>query len=182
MKWLPTSLEVNGTEYPIRSDYRPCLEIFEAMADQELSTEEKWLVALQILYEDDIPPEHYEEAIMQALWFLNGGDEPQGTSHEKPIYDWEQDEQMIFSAVNKVAGKEIRIEPYIHYWTFKGYFNEIGEGLFTSVVNIRRKNRKKKRLDKAEQEFYRNNKALIDLKKKYSKKDMEIMNSLNELI
>lgn len=182
MKWLPTSLEVHGTEYHIRSDYRPCLEIFEAMGDVELSTEEKWLVALQILYVDDIPPEHYEEAITQALWFLNGGEESQGKKHEKPIYDWEQDEQMIFSAVNKVAGKEIRSEAYVHYWTFTGYFNEIGEGLFTSVVNIRRKQRKKKKLDKSEQEFYRNNKAMIDLKKKYSQKDMEIMDKLNELI
>ena len=38
---LPTAVEVNGTEYQIRSDYRDILTIIEALSDAELSEEEK---------------------------------------------------------------------------------------------------------------------------------------------
>lgn len=33
---LPTSLTVNGTDYPINSDFRVCLNILQAMADPDL--------------------------------------------------------------------------------------------------------------------------------------------------
>lgn len=60
---------------------------------------------------------------------------------------------------------------YIHWWTFLGYFNEIGEGLFSTVINIRQKKNKGKKFEKYEQDFYQNNKDLIDLKKKYAKEE-----------
>jgi transcription initiation factor TFIIIB Brf1 subunit/transcription initiation factor TFIIB len=52
----------------------------------------------------------------------------------------------------------------MHWWTFLGYFNEIGEGLLSTVISIRQKKNKGKNLEKYEQEFYRANKSLIDIK------------------
>ena len=46
---LPTSLEVRGTEYEIRSDYRAALDICAALSDPELDNQEKALAALIIL-------------------------------------------------------------------------------------------------------------------------------------
>ncbi len=53
---------------------------------------------------------------------------------------------MIVPAVNKVAGKEIRTVPYMHWWTFFGYFMESGECLFNTVVGIRSKKAKGEKL------------------------------------
>ena len=38
---LPTKLNIGGTDYAIRSDYRAVLEICTALSDSELSDEEK---------------------------------------------------------------------------------------------------------------------------------------------
>ncbi len=167
---LPTSLKVNGIDRAIRSDFRVALLIFQAFNDPELSDQEKAWVMLECLYEDfeNMPPDDLEEACRQAVWFLDGGMVQEDVKPSKKVIDWEQDEQMIFSAVNKVAGKEVRAVEYMHWWTFLGYFNEIGECLLSTVINIRQKKNKGKKLEKYEQEFYRANKSLIDIKKRYT--------------
>lgn len=166
---LPTALNINGVERAIRSDFRNALLIFTAYNDIELNRQEQTMVMLGLMYEnlEDIPADDYHEAIEKAVWFLDGGTtlDDKGKQSKKVI-DWEQDEQIIFSAVNKVAAQETRAKEYIHWWTFLGHFNEIGEGLLSAVINIRQKKNKGKRLEKHEQEFYRENKALIDIKVK----------------
>jgi hypothetical protein len=100
---------------------------------------------------------------------------------EKPVYDWNQDEQMIFAEINKVAGRETRLDEYMHFWTFIGLFQGIGEGLFCTVISIRQKLNKGKKLDKTEDEFYKRNKALIRLKPKLSQAEQEQYDFINEL-
>ena len=127
--------------------------------------------------------EDIEEAIRQAVWFLDCGKEPkeEHTIKKATLYDWEHDEQIIFAAVNHVAGKEVRAEEYIHFWTFISYFHEIGEGLFSTVVHIREK-KQKGELDKTEKEFYRNHKDLIDLPKRYSQEEQEEIDRINKIL
>lgn len=185
---LPISLNVNGNEYNIRSDYRIALLCLQAFADEELTDLERQIITLSCLYEnyEDIPDEDINEALKKAIWFLDCGKEVDENAPkvapQKRLYDWEQDEQIIFSAINKVAGKEVRAVDYIHFWTFIGYFNEIGEGVFSSVVSIRNKKNKGKKLDKDEQEFYRKNKDIIDLKKKRTDADYNDLQALNEIL
>lgn len=50
---------------------------------------------------------------------------------------------------------------YLHWWDFIGAFQNIGEGLFASVVNIRSKRARGSKLDKAEAAFARENADLI---------------------
>ena len=61
-------------------------------------------------------------------------------------------------------------------------FNEIGEGLFSTVIQIRRKKNNNERLDKYEQKFYNANKKLIDLKVKYSLEEQKEIDELNKLL
>ena len=67
---LPTSVEVGGTEYSIRSDYRAVLDICTALSDPELTAQDKGIVALGIFYGEDIfqrlPVDHYEEALRRC--------------------------------------------------------------------------------------------------------------------
>lgn len=177
---LSNTLEINDIKYKIRTDYRIALTIFEAFEDVELNEQEKATVMLNLLYEE--LPSDIEKAIQKAVWFLDGGKQYENVTNNKKVMDWEQDQSMIFSAINKVAGFETREKEYIHWWTFLGYFNEIGEGLLTTVLNIRQKKNKGKKLEKYEQEFYRNNKEIIDLKKKYTREEQEEIDRLNSLL
>lgn len=188
---LPETLTVGGKEYPIRTDYRNVLQVFEAFQDPELTQEEKWIVAIYLLFEgfscdDDVLEDAQDgfdlgEAMKQISWFISA-DQPEKQVFEQPTYNWTQDEQMIFSAVNKVAGRETRELEYLHWWTFLGYFNEVGEGTFSFIVGIRHKLNKKKKLEKHEKEFLSHNKELVLMKKPLTKEEQEQEDAYNALL
>lgn len=179
---LPESLVIDGADRPIRSDYRNILQIFEAFSDPDLREHEKGIVVTYLFFEDFSCGEDVLEAIesgfniqeahKQMQWFIQAG-MPDGVNLEKPVYSWQQDEQMIFSSVNKVAGKEVRGLDYLHWWTFLGFFREIGEGTFSLIAGIRHKKNNSKKLEKHEQEFYNKNKELVDIKKPMTKEERE---------
>lgn len=187
---LPTSLDVGGKEYAIRTDYRVILDILAAMNDPEIfepgMTEdekkiEQTMTMLQILYIDfdSIPPKDYQEAAEKAVDFIDCG--IKGDDKPKPrTMDWEQDAPIIAPEVSKVAGRDIRVGE-THWWEFFGYYLGIGEGVFNTIVSIREKRRKGKKLEKWEKEFYQNNKSLIDLKSKKIERSEEEKEELRRL-
>lgn len=63
-----------------------------------------------------------------------------------------------------------------------GYFMEIEEGIFSTVLGIRQKRAKGKKLDKWEQEFYANNKDICIIKTKYTQEEQEEIDRLNKLL
>lgn len=180
---LPKSLEIDGKEYEINSDFRTVLVIFQAYNDPELSDFEKMEVCLQCIYKER--PKNTEVALEKAMWFLDGGDMPKSKQAPVKIMDWEYDQSMYFPAVNKAAGYETREAEYLHWWSFLGLFNEIPEGLYSQVINIRSKRAKGKKLEKYEIEFYNDHKELINIKEKLTEEelaqeqaDLEFINSL----
>lgn len=181
---LPVSLPVASNEWRIRTDYRDILTIMEAYSDPELSDREKAWIMLNILYADweKMPKELYREAAEKAVWFLDCGQEEDDKKPPRKLMDWEQDEAILFPAINKVAGREVRAVEYMHWWTFMGYFMEIEEGTFSMVLGIRQKRAKGKNLEKWEQDFYRNNKTLCDLKTKYTSEEQAEIEYWNKLL
>lgn len=177
---LPKTLTIDGADYEIRSDYRVALLIFQAFNDIGLNDIEKSRVCIECLYKK--VPKDLNKALEKALWFLDGGNMPKSKQTPVKVMDWEQDESIIFPAVNKVAGCETRMAEYIHWWTFLGFFNEIGEGLFSQIINIRTKKAKGKKLEKWEREFYNSHKELIDLKKKYTAEEQQELDLINSFI
>lgn len=165
-RWtLPKTLNVGGKDYPIRYQYHAVLTILSAYNDPELEDDEKQEVMLTIMFEnaDEIPQEQIPEAIQKACAFIDCGQK--GEDKPKPkLMDWNQDADIIIPEINKVAGMEIRANPDLHWWTFWGFFMTIGDGLFASVLHIRRRKKSGKKLDKWEEEFYRENKSLVDLR------------------
>ena len=63
-----------------------------------------------------------------------------------------------------VTGYEVRAAEYVHWWTFLGAYMEIGDCTFAQVVSIRKKRAQGKKLDKQEQQFYRDNVDLIEIR------------------
>lgn len=180
---LPQTLNVGGRDWRIRTDFRDILKILEAMNDSELEHEEKIYVMLYILYPDlnKMPVNAYQEAAEQANWFIDAGLQEDDTENIRKM-DWQQDEPIIFPAVNVVARKEVREEEYMHWWTFIGYFMEIREGVFATVVRVRTKKLEGKPLDKWEKEFYRKNKSICDLKVEKTAQEKEEEQEINNLL
>ena len=85
--------------------------------------------------------------------------------------DWQQDAPILFPAVNHVAGYEVRSADYLHWWTFMGFFMEIKDSTYATVLSLRQKKKRGKKLEKYEQEFWRNNRSICELRKKETDDD-----------
>lgn len=189
MSWqLPASLNIGGADFAIRTDFRVVLDILMAFNDPELPDYAKGQVMIEILYEDwkNIPLECMAEASRKASDFIDCGSRPDKKNRHRMV-DWEQDADLIIPAVNKIAGVgDIRSIQYMHWWTFMGYFMEIGECLFSSVLNIRHKKAHGKKMEKWETDFYKNNRHLVDFHVKLSEEEErrreEERKALEELI
>lgn len=165
-RWtLPKALNVGGKDYPIRYQFSAILDILSAYGDPELDDDEKTEVLLGILFPDyqKIPREHLQEAVKKACEFIDCGAKNDGRQRPK-VMDWNHDADIIIPAVNKVAGMEVRANPDLHWWTFWGFFMSIGDSLFSTVLHIRRKKAERKKLEKWEEEFYRENRSLVDMR------------------
>lgn len=173
---LPTALTVGDHEYAIRSDYRPALDVLQALGDVELSDAEKALVVLQVLYEDfgEMAQEDYTEALREALRFLNGGQEDEGAPSRR-LMDWRQDLPLVIPPINRVLGAEVRAVEYLHWWSFLAAYQEVGDCLFAQVVRIRDKKARGKTLDKADHEFYRRNRHLVDFKVEHTEAEQALL-------
>lgn len=171
---LPTALDVGGVRHEIRSDYRAVLDIISALSDFELTNAEKVNVLLRIFYIE--MPDDVENAINQCFRFINCGQPESKSAQKLKLMDWEQDFPLVASAINIVSGREIRTAEYMHWWTFVGYYMNIGDSMFFQVVAVRKKMKTGAKLDKAEKEFYRNNKEIIDLQSKYMPEEDELIN------
>lgn len=162
---LPVTIKIRDNEFRIRNngDYRIILDCFSALQDAELTNEERVISSLIIFYEDlncyeDVVKllsneDDFELAVKEMFNFFNCGQNNVGAKQDYKLIDWEEDAQMICSAINNVSKTEIRSVEYCHWWTFMGYYTSIGESVLSTVVGIRNKVAKGKKLEKYEQEF-----------------------------
>lgn len=182
---LPQTLNINGRAYKIRSDYRDILQIIAAFGDKELSDEEKAYVCLKRLFiaMESIPKSDYQDAYEAAVTFIECH-----ISDRKPspkVVNWEKDEQLIFPAINKVAGMEVRAVPYMHWWTFLGYFQSIDrEDIWGFILTIRQKRAKGKKLEKYEKDFLNANRDICEVEFREEKATTEdnLAKMFNELL
>ena len=184
---LPTTVDIGGITYEIRTDFRAVLDILVALTDPELSDSDKAETILDIFYFHptfaDMPEDDYDEGVRKFIWFINLGNEEREEKKTPKLMDWEQDFQIIVAPVNRVFGKDIRSIPYdketnaggLHWWTFMSAYQEIGDCLFAQVVGIRKKLMTGKPLDKSEKEFYRNNRHLVEFKRKYTAQEDDVL-------
>lgn len=179
---LPTTVVINDIEYIINSDFRDVLEVISQLNSEE-SEQVRLYVALALFYKDfsELPSEIWEEAACCMMEFINGGEPEDGTPAPR-LLDWEQDQRMIVADINKVAGCEIRALPFVHWWTFLAWFAGIGEGQLATVVGIRSKLRRGKKLDEWEKEYYRQHKAQIDLKRRYTAEERAEQEQIKKLL
>ena len=177
---LPTSVEIDGKKYKITNncDYRMVLDVICALNDNELSENQKIATALSVFYEDISDCDNLEQAIREMYKVISYGEEDDESESTKPrLMDWEHDFKVIITPINRVLGKEIREVDYLHWYTFLSAYFEIGECQFSTIVSIRSKKSKGKKLDDWERDFYKENKKLVDLPQYLTESEKEWLES-----
>lgn len=157
---LPTCLDAAGQVLHIRNDgdWRMVIDVNIALTDPELNEQERAIAALTIFY--DCPLEDIRDlqaAASAMVQFIAVGDEEETNSKKPRLVDWEEDAGMIISGINGVLGKEVRAERYMHWWTFISAYMSIGDSMLATVVGIRSKIARGKKLEKHEKDFKRDN-------------------------
>lgn len=158
---LPTTLNIGGIDYKIRGDgdYRIVLDTFSVLEDIELEKQYRVMLALCVFYDgidsvDDLKQfSDLEEAANKMFEFFSAGRPSDNKPSRMKLIDWEGDSAMICAAVNKVAGIEVRAIKYMHWWTFMSYYMSVGESTLSTVVDIRDKIVRNKKLEKWENKF-----------------------------
>ena len=135
---LPRSVQVDGRDWAVNADFRDVLDVIgwlDGAEGEDLLPEERWYVALALFSREfDAMPE------------------------------WQQDAPLIAAGVNRAAGCEVRALPFVHWWSFLGWFSAIGEGPLATVVAIRDKLRRGKKLEAWELSYYRAHRDQVDLR------------------
>ena len=180
---LPTALEFGGKSWAINSDYRDVLRTLTAFEDPDVSDEEKAFICLHNTYPDleKIPKADLQAAFDAAVAFIDHGSE-KGNSPSPRAMDWTQDAPLIFPAVNRVAGFEVRGVEYMHWWTFMGYFMEIRNTTYATILGLRGKKARGKKLEKDEKEFWQHNRELCELKTRYTEEELAEQARLKAII
>ena len=146
---LPISITVNEISYNIRNkgDYRVIMDCFIALNDYDMEKDFRIITSLLIFYEDlnsfedidDLDSDTLKELIQKMFLFFNCGEKSIGAVKNYRLIDWENDSQILASSINKVANTEIRSLPYMHWWTFMGYYLQIGEGVLSRLYPLEKK-------------------------------------------
>ena len=122
--------------------------------------------------------ENIEEAIKEMFFLINCGEETTSTKPQKPLYNWEQDYDIIIAPVNKTLGFDVRGQEFLHWWTFLSAFMEMGECTLNTYMGIRDKLNKGKRLEKWEEQIYKDNIEKIRIKPKYDDETQAIIDAI----
>ena len=178
---LPVTATIGGKTYALHTDYREILAIFACLQNEAYPEFLRWHMALARFYEEEIPDEDFGEAAEYFRSFVCCGEEEKCNSGPQ-LLDWQQDAQVIVADINKVAGKEIRELPYVHWWTFLSWFHGIGEGNLATLVSIRDKLNRGKKLEPHEKEYVRRNRERVKLRKKYSASELAEQERLKALL
>ena len=121
------------------------------------------------------------EALVKEMFKVinNGAEETeQNTSNKPQLMDWQHDFKQLAPPISRILGYDVRTpDKYTHWWTFLGGYMEIGECTFSNVVSIRSKKAKGKKLEKWEEEFYRENRKMIDLPLLLTTEEQELLDS-----
>jgi len=180
---LPTSVNINNTEYEFDADYRTTLKLFKVlnMDEKELLLAEKYQVCLKLFYKAEIKVADYAEAIECMFLFINGGEVEEEKKPQPKLVDWDKDIQKIIAPISKSIGQDIRGIKNLHWWSFLSEYMEIGECRFATIVSIRSKKAKHEKLADWEEKFYKENRNEIDILTTEDVKDKDRMKELMEL-
>lgn len=166
---LPTTVLVNGVEYPIRSNFRTMIKFEQLMQEPEVDDQDKVWLALRLFYPEI--PEDTEQAVEQLLWFYRC-DKKENLYEKKTkrrkakrtdrIYDFEHDDDYIYAAFMSQYKLDLQKIEYLHWWKFRAMFNSLNDDTqFVKIMEYRAVELDK--VPKEKRAFYKRMKRLYAL-------------------
>lgn len=169
---LPDTVEISGTRYPIRTDFRIGIQLEELLKNETMDEREKYEKML-LLYYPQIPND-LNEAIKKIMWFYRCGVEKEEPKEEKkerykryrskePSYSFVQDAKYIYSAFKEQYGIDLS-EGEMHWWKFLSLFESLndntkmGKIMFYRQVSV-------SGMPKEQRAFYNEMKKLYQIRK-----------------
>lgn len=136
---FPTSLIVDGEDYPINWGHRECLDIMVELEKGDLTPLEQTVYVVQKLFIEI--PDDFEKAVEQALWFMHGGkplEEAAGRADPIRTYSYEQDAELIYAAFSTRHGIDLATAN-LHWWRFRALFSDLRDTTFSELCSMRKR-------------------------------------------
>jgi len=136
---FPTSLTVDGEDYPINWGHRDCLDIMVELEKGDLTPLEQTVFVVQKLFVEI--PDDFVQAVEQALWFLHGGkplEEAVGRADPIRTYSYEQDAELIYAAFSTRHGIDLATAN-LHWWRFRALFSDLRDTTFSELCSMRKR-------------------------------------------
>lgn len=156
---LPETVDIDGIEYRINSDFRISILFELLMQDDELGKRQKLVQGLQLYYPEI--PHNVTMAVDKMIWFYRCGKETgngghgSGSGRAKQIYSFEYDDDYIYAAFLEQYGIDLQDIEELHWWKFRALFRGLSED--TELVKIMgyRSVKITSEMSKEQREFYK---------------------------
>jgi hypothetical protein len=133
---LPDTVEINGIEYKINTDYRAALRVMLAFEDDTLTSYEKQIVLLSLY---DVMPDDIDIAYQKITLYLNGGKVSNDEQPGPRVYSFSKDAEFIFSAFRQTHNIDLE-RAQLHWWKFLALFMDLGQDTtFCQLVGLRKR-------------------------------------------
>lgn len=166
---LPESVEVNGKNYPIKTDFKVWLKFHSVMCDKEKSPAERATNAILCCFDgekDKRLPERLEDAVYALLRFYSKGADGKsgkGASKAEKVFDFTEDSDYIYAAFFEQYGIDLA-KCSMHWYRFLALLNGLSENTqLRKIIAWRSVNLSEIKDDK-KREFYRKMKNIYGLK------------------
>lgn len=130
----------NYNGFLIRTDFRIGLQIYACLEDKSLNDEQRYLIALKLLYGNGMP-KNIKFAIDGLIWFLNLGEIPDKKkvhTNQAPIMDFEIDSSRIYSGFKSKFDIDLN-KVRMHWFEFRYLLLELKDCHMSDVIEIRQK-------------------------------------------
>ena len=173
-KELPSTIEVNGSFFKIKTNFRDWLKFGELIKDDHLMQDYLYLFPGSI-------PNPNDDIITELLKFYNN---PNSTPHDRGgtkdvIVDFMQDGEYIYSAFLQAYGIDLFDIDYLHWHKFQALFRSLPEEcLMSQIMGYRSFN--KYNAKKSQEKIYQEQKEIWRLPFEV-KQNEETVHELEEL-
>lgn len=168
----PETVVLGGKEFLINFDFRYSIMFELLMQDGEVPKEDKIINALDIYFGgSDISEIDISEAVEFITYFYSCGKVEEGCG-KKPdsevkknrrIYDFEQDDEYIYSAFLSCYEIDLVDVKELHWWKFRALFKSLGDDCMFSKIMSYRAIEIDNQMSKEERKFYKRMKQIYAL-------------------
>ncbi len=135
----PKTVEIEGAEYSINTDFSVWIEIEQIFLSRDMSCEVRFAKILALAFPK--LPSNPNAALDKILWFYScGKDDSMKVENDvpsAPAYDLKKDFEYVYAGFLKEFGINLLIED-LHWWQFKMLLSCLGDDCkFSKIVGYR---------------------------------------------